>query len=299
MNEKRFKVVGLGEVLWDVLPTGKKLGGAPANFAYISSQIGNHGIVASRVGVDKNGREIMRSLEKIGVGVSHIQTDAEHSTGTVSVSLANGQPSYEIKENAAWDFLKLTEDWRDLAKTCDAVCFGTLAQRNAVSRHTIQEFIKLVKTDCLRIFDVNLRQNYFSPDVVKDSLNLADVVKLNHEELPKLAEMFAINSLNQMEQAKKLCGKFKIRFMCLTRGGKGSLLLTENEASEHCGIKVEIADTIGAGDSFTAAMTNGILRGWHLDEINEKANRVGAFVAAQIGAMPDFAKFERLFQTTV
>ena len=299
MSEKQFKIVGLGEVLWDVLPTGKQLGGAPANFAYISKQLGNHGIVAGRVGNDEDGREILQSLEGKSVDVSHIQKDAEHQTGTVKVSLENGQPNYEITENVAWDFLQLTEDWRDLAKTCDAVCFGTLAQRNAVSRQTIQEFMKLVKTDCLRIFDVNLRQNYYSPDVIKNSLNLANVVKLNHEELPKLAEMFAINSLNEIEQAKRLCGKFKIRFMCLTRGSNGSLLLTEDETSEHRGIKVEIADTIGAGDSFTAALTQGILRGCNLDEINEKANRVGAFVASQTGAMPDFAKFERLFQTTV
>jgi fructokinase len=290
MSEKLFKIVGLGEVLWDVLPTGKELGGAPANFAYVSKQLGNHGIVASRVGNDKNGREILQGVESKGVDVSHIQTDPEYQTGTVKVSLENGQPSYEITKTVAWDFLELNEDWNDLAKTCDAVCFGTLAQRNAVSRHTIQEFMKLVKTDCLRIFDVNLRQNYFSPDVIKDSLNLANVVKLNHEELPKLSEMFAINSLNEMEQAKRLCGKFKIKFMCLTRGGNGSLLLTEDETSEHCGIKVEIADTIGAGDSFTAAMSHGILRGWNLDEINVFANKVGAFVASQTGAMPDFPK---------
>lgn len=291
MSEKQFKIVGLGEVLWDVLPTGKQLGGAPANFAYVSKRLGNRGIVASRVGNDAAGREILDSLESTGVDVSHIQTDAKHQTGTVKVALENGQPSYEIIENVAWDFLELTENWRNLAKSCDAVCFGTLAQRNPVSRHTIQGFVKSVKTDCLRIFDVNLRQNYYSPEFIKDSLNLANIVKMNHEELPKLAEMFAINSLNEIEQAKRLCGKFKIRFLCLTRGGNGSLLLTEEETSEHCGIKVEITDTIGAGDAFTAAMSHGILLGWNLDEINEFANKVGAFIASQTGAMPSFDKF--------
>ena len=298
MSEKQFKIVGLGEVLWDVLPTGKQLGGAPANFAYISNQLGNHGIIASRVGNDSDGKEILHSLEKVGVDVSHIQTDAEHQTGTVKVSLENGQPSYEITENVAWDFLELTADWRELAKTSDAVCFGTLARRNSVSRQTIQAFVKLVNPNCLRIFDVNLRQKYYSSEILRESFELANVVKLNHEELPNICEMAEIEGANEQEKAEKLREKFDLRMVCLTRGANGSLLITENELSENGGIKVEIADTIGAGDAFTAALTHGFLRGWSLDEINEKANRVGAFVASQTGAMADFAEFERLFQIT-
>jgi fructokinase len=291
MSEKQFNIVGLGEVLWDVLPSGKQLGGAPANFAYISDRLGNRGIVAGRVGVNTDGDEILQSLAHKGIDVSHIQKDAQHPTGTVKVQLENGQPSYEITETVAWDFLELNEDWRDLAKTCDAICFGTLAQRNAVSRQTIKEFLKLVKPNCVRIFDINLRQNYYSPEIIKDSLNLANVVKLNHDELAELSKMFAISNSDEIEKAKRLCGKFKIKFLCLTRGGNGSLLLTEDKMSEHRGIKVEIADTIGAGDSFSAAMSHGILRGWDLDEINEFANKVGAFVASQTGAMPPFDNF--------
>ncbi len=294
MNENYFKIVGLGEVLWDVLPAGKQLGGAPANFAYIASQLGNIGLVASRVGNDRAGKKILETLEKLGVDVSHIQKDDEHHTGTVNVSLQNGQPSYEITENVAWDFLELSKAWQNLAHMCDAVCFGTLAQRNLVSGRTIQEFIKLVKPDCLRVFDVNLRQNYFSPEVIRDSLNLANVVKFNHEELPQIVEMFAINGLTEIEQIKRLGGKFGIRLICVTRGSKGSLLVTESEISENKGVKIEIADTIGAGDAFTAAMVHGILNGWNLDEINEKANQIGSFVASQTGAMPKFQQVSKL-----
>ncbi len=290
MSEKQFKIVGLGEVLWDVLPTGKELGGAPANFAYISNQLGNRTIIASRVGDDENGKEILQKLEKVGVDISQIQKDAGHRTGTVKVSLQNGQAGYEIAENSAWDFLEFTEDWQDLAQNCDAVCFGSLAQRNSVSRETIQEFVKLTKPGCLRIFDVNLRQNYFSESVLFESLQLANIAKLNHEELPIIVEMFGTKGSNQIEQALNLRETFALRLVCLTRGGAGSLLIDETEISAHSGIKIEIADTIGAGDSFTATLADGILRGWSLVEINEKANRIGAFVASQTGAMPVFSK---------
>lgn len=288
MSEKQFKIVGLGEVLWDVLPTGKQLGGAPANFAYAANQLGNRGIVASRVGNDEDGRGILGGLESRGVDVSHLQADAEHRTGKVKVSLENGQPGYEISEDAAWDFLELTEDWRDLANNCDAVCFGTLAQRNENSRRTIRNYAALTRSECLRVFDVNLRQNYYSFEILRESLESANVVKLNHEELPGVCEIFEIKGADEKQRAETLREKFDLRLVCLTRGANGSLLLAEDETSEHCGIKVEIADTIGAGDSFAAALTHGILRGWNLDKINVYANKVGAFVASQTGAMPEF-----------
>jgi fructokinase len=288
MSEKQFKIVGLGEVLWDVLPTGKQLGGAPANFAYISNRLGNHGIVASRVGTDEDGNEIIEKLNAVGVDVSRIQKDSEHATGMVEVALQNGQPSYRITENVAWDFLEFSEDWKELAKSCDAVCFGTLAQRNSVSRNTIQDFLNQTNPECLRIFDVNLRQNYFSPPILLQSLKLANVLKLNHEELPGIVDLFEIYGADEIEKVKNLRAKFDLHLVCLTRGGGGSLLIGENEISEHSGIRVEIADTIGAGDAFTATLAHGILHGWNLAEINEKANRIGAFVASQTGAMPEF-----------
>ena len=289
MSEKQFTIVGLGEVLWDLLPNGKQPGGAPANFAYISSQLGNHGIAASRVGSDGNGDEILANLKDKGVDVSHIQIDEKHATGTVKVSLANGQPNYEIIENVAWDFLELTEDWRELAKICDAVCFGSLAQRNQVSQKTIFEFLDLMKKSSVKVFDINLRQNYFSADIVEKSFNAATIVKLNHEELPIVAKMFRIDAAKEIEISRKLLTKFDLKTICVTRGGRGSLLLNENQISEIPGVKIKIADTIGAGDAFTAAMTHGFLHGWDLDELNLQANQVAALVASQSGAMPELS----------
>jgi len=292
MKEKRFNIVGIGEILWDLLPAGKRPGGAPANFAFITSQLGDCGTVVSRVGEDENGAEIFDKLKSYGLEINEIQIDRENPTGTVAVSLKNGQPEYEITESVAWDFLAMNDRLRDLAKKCDAVCFGSLAQRNAVARGTIREFLRLTRSAALRIFDVNLRQNYYSPEILRESLVLANVVKLNDAELPKICEMFAVEGANETERMKNLRGKFRLRLVCLTRGANGSLLVTENEISENGGVKTEIADTIGAGDAFTAALTHGLLRGWILDEINEKANRVGAFVASQTGAMPSFKEME-------
>lgn len=285
----QLNIIGLGEILWDLLPDGKQLGGAPANFAYISNALGDHGIVLSRVGADASGREILEQLKTKKLTTESIQIDAKNPTGTVKVTLAGGQPSYEIVERVAWDFLELSDDWREIAARADAVCFGSLAQRGDVSRKTIRAFVEM--TEGLRIFDVNLRQKYFSREVLHESMRLASVVKLNHEELPVIAEMFEINGASQIETARALRGKFGLKLLCVTRGAAGSLLIAEGEISENAGVKVEIADTIGAGDAFTAAMTHGILRDWNLDKINRFANRVGAFVASRTGAMPDFEEF--------
>jgi fructokinase len=288
MSEKQFKIVGLGEVLFDVLPTGKMLGGAPANFAYIATQLGNQGIIASRIGNDSNGKEITQLLANKQVDASLLQTDSEKPTGIVNVKLENGQPSYEIVENVAWDFLESSDDWKELAKSCDAVCFGTLAQRNSVSKETIQSFVSLTTPNCLRIFDVNLRQNYYSQNVLETSLNLANIVKMNHEELPIIVEMFDVAGVNQIEQAQNLRHTFNLKAICITRGGNGSLLVTEQDFDENAGVKVEIADTIGAGDAFTAAMVSGFLHKFELKIINSQANRIGAYVASKSGAMPTF-----------
>jgi fructokinase len=282
---KSFNIIGLGEVLWDLLSAGKQLGGAPANFAYTAKQLGNNGIVCSRIGDDDFGKEI---LERISG--DYIQVDETKQTGIVNVSLENGQPSYEIVENVAWDFLELTENWREIAEKADAVCFGSLAQRNEISRKTIREFVGLTKD--LRIFDVNLRQKYFNEEILQASLNLANVCKLNHEELPIVAELIGVEGDSVIETANILRQKFDLKLLCVTRGGNGSLLIAENETSEFDGIQIQVADTIGAGDAFTAGMTHGLLRGWDLDKINEFANKVGAFVASKTGAMPDFSEFE-------
>ena len=292
MTEKEFNIIGLGEILWDVLPDGKQLGGAPANFAYVSNALGNRGIVLSRVGDDELGREILDELRAKNLATKYVEIDADKLTGIVNVKLENGQPGYEIVENVAWDFLELSENWREIAKNYDAVCFGSLAQRGEVSRQTIRKFVGL--TNGLKIFDGNLRQNYFSVGVIRESFELANVAKLNHEELPIVAEMLEIAGGNQLETAKNLREKFDLKFLCVTRGANGSWLLTENETSENAGLKITVKDTIGAGDAFTAGMTHGILRGWELDKINEFANKVGAFVASNTGAMPSFEDFTSL-----
>ncbi len=281
-----FNIIGLGEILWDLLPTGKQLGGAPANFAYVSKQLGNNGIICSRIGNDELGTEILEQINAKNLSTDYIQIDQENPTGIVNVTLEKGQPSYEIVENVAWDFLELSENWRDLADKADAVCFGSLAQRNEISRKTIREFVGLTKG--LRIFDVNLRQKYFSTEILRESLNLANVCKLNHEELPIVAELLQIKGDSVIETAQNLRQKFDLKLLCVTRGSNGSLLITENEVSEFGGLKITVADTIGAGDSFTAGLTHGLLRNWELDKINGFANQVGAFVASKTGAMPDF-----------
>lgn len=292
MTDKTFNIIGLGEILWDILPNGKHLGGAPANFAYISKQLGNNGIVLSRVGNDEFGKEIFNELKLKNISTDLIQIDAENPTGIVKVKLENGQPNYEIVENVAWDFLEFTAKCDDIAERCDAVCFGSLAQRGKISRQTIRKFVE--KTKGLRIFDVNLRQNYFSNEILRESFRLANIVKLNHEELPIISEIFEIEGANLIEKAEKLLSEFDLKMICVTRGGNGSLLITQDAVSENKGLKIKIADTIGAGDSFTAGMTHGILRDWTLEKINDFANKVGAFVASNTGAMPDFSSFENL-----
>lgn len=293
MNKMQFKTVGLGEVLYDVLPSGEKLlGGAPANFAYISAQLGNKSYLASRVGNDADGRRVLEKLKTDGIDISFAQIDEVRETGRVKVSFQNGQPAYRINENSAWDFLSLTEEWKSLAENCDAVCFGSLAQRNPVSKKTINEFIKLTKPDCLRVFDINLRQNFYTKNTLSESLEAADILKLNDEELPKVVGLFSIKGENDLQLIENLRKQFDLSAICLTRGAKGSLLVSEEEISDHPGVKTEVVNTIGAGDAFTATLVHGLLKNWNLDKINKNANTVGAFVASKSGAMPDFKEFD-------
>jgi fructokinase len=282
-----YNIIGIGEILWDLLPGGKKVpGGAPANFAYVASQLGNNGIILSRVGTDTAGIDLLLHLNAKSLSKDYIQDDPKNPTGKVDIRFENGQPRYEIVEQVAWDFLELSGTWRAIATQTDAVCFGSLAQRNPISRETILEFVKLTRN--LRIFDVNLRQKFFSVEILRESLDIADVVKLNHEELPVVAQMFEIKNQKPVQAAREMISRFDLELVCVTRGAGGSVLVTKNELSENAGLNVAVADTIGAGDAFTAALVSGLLRGWNLDKINEFANKVGAFVASQTGAMPGF-----------
>ena len=291
MATPRPVVVGLGELLWDLFPKGKQLGGAPANFAYITALLGDSGIVASRVGDDRLGQEALWHLKSSGLDVSRIQRDPSHPTGTVKVEVdSKGQPEYQITENVAWDFMEFSEDWISLARSAHAVCFGSLAQRNAVSRSAIRAFLSALPSFAIGIFDVNLRQSYFTAEILRDSARRAKVLKLNHEEFPRFLDLLQCPLKNSERSditgGRWLCREFGSRLVCITRGAKGSLLVTAESHHEHPGFSVKIADTVGAGDAFTAALVHHALRGSSLATMNAAANRMGAWVASQEGATP-------------
>jgi fructokinase len=279
--------VGLGEVLWDLLPQGKQLGGAPANFAYMAALLGHRGVVASSAGRDALGDELRQKLGELGLDTSLLQLDPAHATGTVKVHLdAEGQPTYEITEGVAWDFLEWTPSWRQLATTAGVICFGALAQRSPQSRATIQEFLAAAPKASLRIFDVNLRQKFFSAEVLSESLRLANVAKLNDQELPVVMRELRLSFDGEGASAERLRRTFGLKLVCVTRGSKGSLLVSESGRDEHPGFPVRVADSVGAGDAFTAALAHHLLRGSSLRTTNEAANRMGAWVASQSGATP-------------
>jgi fructokinase len=287
MTAKNHVVVGLGEVLWDLLPGGKQLGGAPTNFAYITNLLGDNGVVASRVGADDLGREARQALEKLGLRTANLQLDSAHPTGTVKVQLdAAGQPKFEISENVAWDFLAWTPGWNALASEADAVCFGSLAQRSPESHKTIREFVNVARPNATRIFDVNLRQAFFSAEVLVESLRRADIMKLNDDELPRVMALLGIAHRNEESSAQSLLLTFGLKLVCVTRGANGSTLVNNSGSHHHHGYPIKVADTIGAGDAFTAALVHQYLRGASLSAMNDAANRVGSWVASQIGGTP-------------
>jgi len=287
MPNKKHIIVGLGELLWDLFPQGKQLGGAPANFAYITNLLGDHGIPASRVGNDSLGDEAIRKLSELGVNAESVQRDGVYPTGVVNVEFdARGQPQYEIAQPVAWDFLEWTPAWQQLAREADAVCFGSLAQRSAPARATILRFVRATRPEALRIFDVNLRQKFYSREVLTESLQFADIVKLNHEELPTIMRLFDLDNRGEKDSARCLLSLYDLKLVCMTQGANGSLLMSPTECNQHPGFPVANANPVGAGDAFTAALVNGFLRGMTLAQINENANRVGAWVAGEPGAMP-------------
>jgi fructokinase len=284
---KKFTVVGLGEVLWDLLPSGKQVGGAPANFAYMSSLLGDTGIVASRVGPDALGTALAAKLRELGLQVKYLQHDPGHHTGIVEVdSDENSQPRYRIAENVSWDFLEWTPAWRELAEQADAVCFGSLAQRTTNSRETIYHFLRTMHKDAVRIFDVNLRQQFYSADIFITSSELAHIVKMNHEELPVVMKLLGGPVSDALVAGNWLRQQFALKVVCVTHGDHGSILLTEGGVDVHHGFALKPVDTVGAGDAFTAGLVHHYLRGTSLATMNEAANRMGAWVASQRGATP-------------
>lgn len=282
-------ICGLGELLWDVLPAGERLGGAPANFAVMAARLGNHGVIASRLGTDKRGERALATLKSFPADPGYLQTDAHMPTGTAGVEIANGQPSFVIHAPAAWDFLEWTPEWRALAAEADAVCFGTLAQRERVSRETIGKFLAATRKECVRVFDANLREPFYSADVIAESLRQATIFKLNEAEVPVVMQLLdAQAESDPVRAARRLLGRYPLLGMAaITMGGEGSLLVTRDAMHRHPGMAVKVADTVGAGDAFTAGLVDAYLRGTSLEAMNDAANRWGAWVASQPGAMPD------------
>jgi fructokinase len=284
---KKFTTVGLGELLWDIFPDSRQLGGAPANFAYMTSLLGDEGIVASRVGNDELGEEAKRRLQNLGLSTSWIQIDPTNRTGAAQVEVdSKGQPGFQFTEPAAWDSLEWTPVWETLAQQADAVCFGSLAQRFPQSRKTIYSFLKTIRPEATRVFDVNLRQSFYSAQILADSTKRADIIKLNHEELPTVVQLLGFPFHDEESAAQWIRHTFHTKLVCITRGARGSLLVSEYAKHEHPGIRVHVADTVGSGDAFTAALVYHYLRGDSLAAMNEAANRMGSWVASQTGATP-------------
>ncbi|MBO8483809.1 MAG: carbohydrate kinase [Bacteroidetes bacterium] len=279
-------VTGIGEVLWDVLPEGKKLGGAPANFAYHVSQFGFESRIVSAIGPDMLGEELLSGLGDKGLDCM-IET-VPYPTGTVQVELdGNGIPCYDIRQDVAWDNIPFTPGLEALAKTTGAVCFGSLAQRSPVSRDTINRFIDAMPEGSLRIFDINLRQNFYTKDIVCNSMRKCNILKINDEELETVSVMLGLPDGPQQSRAKALLSMFGLKALILTCGATGSHVFTSEETSYIATPQVEVADTVGAGDSFTAAFVSGLLKGLDIRQAHRLAVETSAFVCTQEGAMPE------------
>jgi fructokinase len=286
-----YKVIGLGEILWDLLPSGKQMGGAPANFAYHAHALGARSRVVSRVGQDPLGAEILQRLQSLGLPTAEIQVDPSAPTGTVSVELsADGQPRFTIHEDVSWDRLALEKAALAAVADADAVGFGTLAQRREPARGTVHALLTAARPGAWRVLDLNLRQHYFSREVIETSLRLANIVKFNDTELPVLAELLGLRG-SVREQIEQLARQHAQHLVCLTRGAHGSLLYSEGQWAEDPGQAVVVKDTVGAGDAFTAALVMGMLAGKSLDAINSRANLVARYVCTQEGATPPLPEF--------
>ncbi len=280
-----FTIAGIGEVLFDILPEGKKLGGAPINFTFHAKQLGLNAYPISSVGRDKFGSEIINGLQEAGLSTEYIQQN-DFPTGTAHVSVDTyGVPNFTLNENAAWDHIQWTDKLIELAGKVDAVCFGTLAQRSSCSCLSIYEFLRNTSKNCLKIFDINLRQHYYSLEIIETSLKLANILKLNDAELLILQDILQLPSSTQ-ESLCTLQDRYGLDYIALTRGANGALLKNLHMISDCPGFKTKIIDTIGAGDSYTAVLAFGILHKLPLDQINRLANSVAAYVCSQFGASP-------------
>ncbi|MGL1890284.1 MAG: carbohydrate kinase [Spirochaetaceae bacterium] len=283
------KIVGLGEILWDLFPDGAILGGAPTNFAYHVNSLGLEAFIVSSIGKDARGAEAKQIFAD--KKIKYIVNEVNQPTGTVMVELdSDGKATYDFTKDSAWDFMELTLEAEKLAKECSCVCFGSLFQRSDISRRSMYRFLGLTQKECIRIFDINIRGDYYSKKVIADSLKYATVLKLNDEEFPLLQEMFGLPK-NDDEALKTLKEMYSLDLIILTMGGDGSRLYrSTSEDSFVIPDKTNIVDTVGAGDSFTAAVAVGLIKGDDLDSINRHANKVAGFVCTQKGGTPPLPK---------
>ncbi|QEH38278.1 Fructosamine kinase FrlD [Aquisphaera giovannonii] len=281
-----YKILAVGEVLWDMLPSGKQLGGAPANFTFQCRTLGADARLVTRIGDDSLGAEVLDRFRSLGLPTDAVQVDPEAPTGTVDVTLDGaGVPHYTIRAGVAWDRIEVAWPAREAAAAADALCFGSLAQRDEPSRSSIRALVGASRAGSLRIFDVNLRAPFIDRAIIEESLGLANALKLNDEELPQLAAMFGLPE-GTREAIAALAGRFGLSLVALTRGPGGSLLMAGGSWSDHPGVPAAVRDTVGAGDAFTAALVVGTLAGRPLDAINEHANEVAAYVCSQPGGTP-------------
>ena len=287
MKDSKPVVVGIGELLWDVLPTGKRAGGAPINFVYHATQLGAEGYAISAVGNDVFGTEIVQELDKNSI--CHLLGTVEYPTGSVMVELKDGIPTYTIIEGVAWDHIPLTQEAIDLVKEADAICFGTLAQRSPESCATIHALLSYARKEALRFFDINIRQHFYSKELIESLLELANVFKINDEELEMLRPMFGLEGTIE-DMCRWFMKKYGLRYLVLTAGAEYSTIFSEEEVSTIPTPKVQVVDTVGAGDSFSGAFISSILTGKPLREAHEKAVKVAAYVCTQSGAWPAYPK---------
>jgi len=283
---RQLVIAGIGEVLWDVYPDAARFGGAPANFACHTAALGADAWMVGAVGVDDLGARAVATLDRARVHCNSVARDPHHATGEVTVTLDSaGQASYRFADDTAWDHIVWTPALEQLAQRCDAVCFGTLAQRSPASRATIQRFVSATPTRAMRMFDVNLRQQFYDAQVIKASLEIASAVKLNDEELPIVAQLCAIDGSSQRQMLRTLMEHYELRLAALTCGAQGALLMAGDEESMCAAVPAKVVDTVGAGDAFTASIVPDFLRGLPLAAINRRANAVASFVCSQPGAV--------------
>lgn len=279
-------ILGVGEILWDMLPAGKQLGGAPANVAFHTRSLGADGIPVSAVGDDEAGKEIIETVRDLGLPDIHIAVLASRSTGSVLVTLSNeGVPDFRIKEDVAWDYIPWNDELRSLAEQADAVCYGSLAQRSELSRRTIRRVIGAADDRCLRVFDVNLRQSFYDAPLLQETMAMSDVLKLNEHELPVVASLCRMKG-GETDVLRTLLEEYRLELIALTKGEKGSRLVSANTDSSLPGPAVTVADTVGAGDAFTAALIIGLLKHVPLPTVHSCASELAAYVCTREGATP-------------